>query len=390
MNLHKDFLIEHDFYEKTTKGMINRVIDMEKDVYYPAYKYVDDENITHFKMLNSLVFDLHFRTRDMDTWKINDDVYEDVSGTSYSSWNLLDHYNWDNTEDDELRPIVLDRDEISGYEPVNGVYPPADLLYFLNFTDDDVYYQKKKIEKSFLRLSFYNSKNPANQSLLAMSTIFMNEDKLFKIFMNNSVDNGFYHSVDRIEQPIERVLSATNISVKYDTMVVGHNEDGSEFYRTNMDESKRLAARFEVSNKYMTRDSAEGFYLYLFREYATDLAPQSIYMKVEFNHAGVGRTLTFMQPYRKDADGNKVMYDINDDEQRRLLKEGVRLQEIYDHIYIELEVKYDDEHGCYVYYLPEWLCQNDDKEDVMKLSLYELKIKDESSYENNTQANITE
>ena len=32
----------------------------------------------------------------------------------------------------------------------------------------------------------------------------------------------------------------------------------------------------------------------------------------------------------------------------------------------------------YVYYLPESLAQNSDKEKVMKFNLYELKIKDES------------
>ena len=40
-----------------------------------------------------------------------------------------------------------------------------DLLYFLNFTNEDVFYQKQKIGKSFLRLSFFDSPNPQNQNL---------------------------------------------------------------------------------------------------------------------------------------------------------------------------------------------------------------------------------
>ena len=62
------------------------------------------------------------------------------------------------------------RDAESIYEnflDVEGHHITEDLVRdTLGFTDEDVYYQKKKISKSFIRLSFYNNKNPLDQMLL--------------------------------------------------------------------------------------------------------------------------------------------------------------------------------------------------------------------------------
>ena len=42
---------------------INRIVDMEKDIYYPAF--CGDEGVS---IINELSFKLHFRTRDLDKW----------------------------------------------------------------------------------------------------------------------------------------------------------------------------------------------------------------------------------------------------------------------------------------------------------------------------------
>ena len=49
-----------------------------------------------------------------------------------------------------------------------------------------------------------------------------------------------------------------------------------------------------MNNKHVTDTSSEGFYLYIFREYAEKLHPKPIYMKIEFNHAGIGKQIPFL------------------------------------------------------------------------------------------------
>jgi hypothetical protein len=63
-------------------------------------------------------------------------------------------------------------------------------------------------------------------------------------------------------------------------------------------------------------------------------------------------------------------------------KDGYPLNELYEHLYIEIKVKYDKKNRRYCYYLPDWLTENNNEKNIMKLSLFEVKIKDES-YERN-------
>ena len=60
----------------------------------------------------------------------------------------------------------------------------SDLLGLMHFDNNDVFYQKSRISKSFLRLSFYDSTDPQKQSLLATSTVFMNENSLYKKYID--------------------------------------------------------------------------------------------------------------------------------------------------------------------------------------------------------------
>ena len=58
-------------------------------------------------------------------------------------------------------------------------------------------------------------------------------------------------------------------------------------------ESLRLSSQFVVKDKYSSESSSEGFYLYLWKDMA-NTTPGDIYMRVEFNHAGYGRTIPFL------------------------------------------------------------------------------------------------
>ena len=109
-----------------------------------------------------------------------------------------------------------------------------------------------------------------------------------------------------------------------------------------------------VSNKYETENSSEGFYIYMFKEYGEKLHPKPIYMKVEFNHAGIGRTIPFIVPMKwsEAIDGNKTPISaltLSNSNDLTLLKEGVKLSDVYAQSYIPLYAVYDFKNKEYAY-----------------------------------------
>ena len=126
---------------------------MEKDVYYPVIKDGDS-----FSDVYTLRFNLHFREHRGDNWL--------VDGNSF--WNGVTQKNGN---------ISINKDITN-----NNV---SDLLCFLDFNNNDVRYQKNKLKKSFLRLSFYDSMNPANQNMLGYSTIFLDSGNLFSKYVRH-------------------------------------------------------------------------------------------------------------------------------------------------------------------------------------------------------------
>lgn len=361
INLHQDYVCENDFINVNKELAINRIIDMERDIYSPAYY---DSKTKIFYDINTIKFNLHLRTRNLNDWSINNNY--DIN--SDCNWNILDYYNTNN--DSTTNKPNLD---LSKYK----FYQPADLLYFLNFTNDDVFYQKDKVGKSFLRLSYYDSPDPRVQSLLHTATIFMNEGELYKKYINNQNNNGLFISVNSVGDGSD-IFKSENIGVNLEPIL--SNET------LTMDETKRLSASFTVKDMFNSTESSEGFYLYLFREYSNGLYERDIYLKVEFNHAGVGRTITFTQPYRIDDDENYKMLNLSDENDMNILKSGCKLQDMYNNIFIKIHVKYDFNNKKFYYYLPDWLTENNkiDETDTVNTSemifnLYELKLSDESN-----------
>lgn len=361
-NLRQEDILENIFFKEEEKKSINPYVDMEREIYYPYRKDGDK-----FSLIDEIKFDLHFRSRNLEDWKINDDVFgkETESSTAYNcNWNIFDYYNW-NTED-ENKPTIKDK---------NGYYQPADLLYFLNFTTDDVFYQKSKIGKSFLRLLFFDNNDIANQTLLYSCVVFMNENKLYKIYIDNIVktDNNYVSVSEEMNET--EILYSSNISVYNDTCVSDSD------YDVTFEEDKRLAATFNVKNRYNAEESSEGFYLHIFKDFCEKLHEKTIYMKVEFNHAGEGRTINFTMPFKYDNEGNIELLDLSSSDLEEF-KKGYPMKELYERLFIPINVVYDDENNRYMYYLPEELVKHDEK-GIMKFNLYEIKIKDESDNENN-------
>lgn len=248
----------------------------------------------------------------------------------------------------------------------------SDLLSYLGFSNNDVKYQKSKLKKSFLRISFYDSDNIANQNLLHTSTIFIDSGELFAKYIKNinteeeyKVENTVkniktgktYQKGSIIDVNEYNSLALKNENNQDDNhkkkclnngeplAVIGtsltdketptvYNVNGVRVNREPMRNEKfnkknekvvidvdkgdlgdnigeferlRLSSQFVVADKYSSKHSSEGFYFYTYKTNDGGVFPNDIYMRVEFNHAGYGRTIPFMMPYiRKSEEDPKI------------------------------------------------------------------------------------
>lgn len=362
--INKDNIVQNDFVKDKTEESINHVVDMEKDIYHPALKTPGG-----FKPIEELVFNLHFRTRDLESWKVvQDNSIEigELSGTPLIYTTNADTSNWFVTDYFDYKNKIYDETE------AQKLHMSSDLLGLLNFTDDDVKYRKKKIAKSFLRLSFYSTKNPQTQVLLATSTIFMDENKCFKKMMDNNSDKGKTFKTIHFK---EGDISSSHIINVMSELYDDKNKT------IILDDDSRLDSSIVVKDKYNTETSSEGFYLYLFREYSSRLREGTVYMKVDFCHAGNGLTIPFIIP--TTSDGGSPIY-LNNYFDLAELKEGIPLNKVYDNLYIPIKVIYSEADKKYWYYLPDNYVENtylglgEEDDNKMMFNLFELKIRDQS------------
>lgn len=344
-NLYQTELVSSNFFEVEAKKAINPIVTMEKDVYYPAY--IDDNTLTYFNnngifqnfpSINEIEFNLHFRTRDLNNeWKVIDSGY----------WNGITG----NNSFDNRVVTFTDRENQS------------DLLGYLNFTDDDVFYQKSKLAKSFIRLSFYDSPNPSNQLLLYYSTIFMNERNLFSTYVK-------YRGID--EESNDYSNFKFNFSQQSDISV------DAEWVKSNTTDvqrsERRLSSRINVMDKYASENSSEGFYLYLFKENGELLHERTLYLKIEFNHAGYGRTIPFMMPMEQNSNGlyNILKYG------NKFPFNGYPINELYERMFIPIKLIYDYPNNRYVYYLPldPKIEENKIENNKLIFNLFEIKVEE--------------
>ena len=92
-----------------------------------------------------------------------------------SNWKVIENGGW----------FVTDYYPYATMKDKDKLMEASDLVGLLDFTNNDVYYQKSKLAKSFLRLSYYDSTDPQTQTLLATSTVFVDEHALFKKYIDN-------------------------------------------------------------------------------------------------------------------------------------------------------------------------------------------------------------
>ena len=258
-----DESIVDKYYNDIMEQLVPEIIDNEKRQFLPSIAQGKS-----LKLANSIEFNLHFRNRyDLD-------IASGEKERLTENWSTTDEQLWNGFKIDETTGRLTRINE--GLTDSH-----SDELNDLGFTEDDIKFRKTKIRKSFLRLMFYSSNDPLSRELLYYSTIFLDSGELYTKYAN-----------------IKNTLNLNEY--------VSH-----AFDKTRTDDDLRLSAKFTVKNKFNSTKSSEGFYLYLFPdEVGEENTARTIYMKVEFNHAGYGKTVAMMLPRVRF---NVIGYDDNGD-----------------------------------------------------------------------------
>ena len=369
-DLYQDDAIRENFTDVEAKKAINKIVEMEKDVYHPV---IWDSEKDKFKdEVYKIRFNLHFREHRGDDWLAEADTY----------WNGVNSENPDN-----LGFIngyfTTDKDGKEEYQ--------SDLLTYLNFTDKDVRYQKNKLKKSFLRVMFFDSMNPTNQNMLAYYTIFMDSGSYFSKYARYIETEGYKRISKDPDDTGTYIVKENLTGIKVDREPTKTSKRKDIDSNTDMDdvESVRLSSQLVVEDKYMSDASSEGFYLYLWKDNFLGTVPQDIYMKVEFNHAGYGRTIPFMMPFWDNKKwpskkGIKTFEEILADWKNESGTDGpYGIQQYLKYSYIHFKYKYDklSKHKRHVYYLDdEFYGTNVNnggvhfEDNAITINLYEAKI----------------
>ena len=256
-NLLQTELLSEHFVEKEKKKAINGITDIEKDVYYPCISNLAKNKFTD---VYTIKFNLHFREHREDDWIVeNDSLWngikqqiEYVKGTDESVKITEEAYNalTDEQKAEYVRRAVEGTAEIAkvtinnnGTNSVKALTKDdsSDLLTFLNFTNDDVHYQKNKLKKSFLRLLYFDSMNPGNQNLLGYSTIFFDTGDMFAKYVRYIEEDNCY-SVGADKKSFGKYKETG----KYKTGIrVDRDIDG--------DDTIRLGSQFVVRSKHFNK-----------------------------------------------------------------------------------------------------------------------------------------
>lgn len=257
----KSILLNERFVDDVRKKAVNPGIDMERDVYHPVW-VVNGKT----EMIYDIVFNFHFREHRGENWLVKDN----------SMWNgVADDNKLMNSSDSEIDPFF------SNDEPSRQ----SDLLSYLGFNNNDVRFQKNRLTKSFIRLLFYDSPKTSQQNLLYTSTVYFNTNELFAKYMRQAETSPYSYTREDDDTVL---MGLTGIDVSREPYGFDSDTDSEDL---------RLSSQIRLKDKISSKGSSDGFYMYLWKESDNGTEAQDIYLKVEFNHAGYGRTIPFMMPY---------------------------------------------------------------------------------------------
>lgn len=294
-NMNQEDLVPNVLFEDVKDRILNekrnRIIDMERDIYVPgflrSYPTDPDEPAQGLDNVLEVRFNLHFRTRNLDTWEV---IEDDKSPESIGkcNWFITDYY---------LPPEeMLCKTNKGGTNTLCESYGikmlrSSDLLGFAGFEDDDIKYRKQRLSKSFLRLYFYDSPDPSQQSLLWQSTIFVDENQLYSEYVrNNNSEKHFVNAVNGVDFQVrhlsdtEKKLSGTTSNdYNYSGYLILRNHcEGSflsgtaaEFWLKLVDNTKMV---FNIGdNLYIEQFATAGKKIFVYQ--ITDIDGTSIKVK---------------------------------------------------------------------------------------------------------------
>ncbi len=359
--LQQNDLLSSNYLDEVKNSSINKIVDYEKYLFYPAYlnnlrisftrydSFVKDDklqlsnqtlsgNLDDYACdVNKIIFNLYLKRREHD------------DNNNYGSWESSDEYYW-NRWNGETKPDgkkTMD-DELSTKN--NG-----DLLGCLGFDDDDVLYQKNNLKKSFLRISIYDSPYRQTQKLLYYSTLFFDTNKLYEKY-TNLVNN--YKTTDT-----DRVYQYQGLNLK-----------------DSLKDTDKLTATFTCTSKNDNTASSDGFYLYLFKNVVDRNKTTRLYMKIEFNNAKYGKTIVLTNPRDKNIGNLEIKLDDNNfPMDYEITGNGdnsyVDIGKFYNDLYIPIFVRYNNKKNRYEWYVAENNSKTVKKEKgCITINLYEPRI----------------
>lgn len=353
----EDFFYQH-FNDDIKENMIPEFIDMERIKYIP-YRQINNtssgstsgetgntrgESVYSYQPVNKITIYPHFRERTILDKNNNTNTFSTSGNLYYDGWYI--------DTDDEGNQFWNGYDWRVGVTSGNTGFnlfgdfvstcgKTADLIGYLNFTDNDIFYRKHKVSKSFFRFSFYNSKNPLEQKLLSYSTVFLDSGELYYKFLKQKMFIEFCKDKDNLSQIHIAPIAIDNKNVEV-------------VFCENTDVNSKVDTKITLTNEYDKTRSSEGFNLYLFKEDAPEgNSSKTIYMRIDFNHAGNGKTLP-MIIWPKDSGGQYIRLTIDN---------------FLDYLYIPIQIRQKD--GKYIYSIngAEY-----DKEGNIDLILFEPKL----------------
>lgn len=263
-NLGVEDYFSDTFAKKIEESLIPEFIDMERVKYSPYEK----ENNDSYIPITSITIYNHFRERVYVDPDNNTNTLATSGNLYYDGWYIDTDNNYD------VYWNGFTGGSISAFTN-SSCRTISDLIGFLNFTDNDIFYRKSKVSKSFFRFSFYNSNDPIEQKLLYYSTVFLDSTALFCKFLK------------------QRAFMEDNLDG--DEVIINEVAEGNDNVKVvfceNNDVGCRLDTTLTITNEYDKERCSEGFNIYLFSDDVPDgNTEKTIYMKVEFNHAGNGKT----------------------------------------------------------------------------------------------------
>lgn len=371
VNLHHGEQI-NNYVDKIKNESVNKIIDYERQQYTPMYysgsipeetsvdeylKEHSDEIDGKLKQVKEIKFELNFRTKNFTLYDAEGqeiDPYSKITGATdyidYGTWQTNDNGYWNNyrlSSDHTKLEYVYFGDNLYG-----------DLLGYLGFTDDDVYYQKDALKKSFLRLSFYDSPNRETQKLLYYSTIYFDTNDLSSRYIKNL---NAWRENSNYTPMYNQLVFAYDIVKKFG----GLGTSG-------------LTAQLTCTDKYDDTSSSDGFYIHLFDKLVSGNTCTPIYIKAEFNNAKFGKTVPMIRPILKNS--NKPISPTVPAFPREYMKakknssgqiyNWTDMEMLLQDMYIKIFIKYDFKTNQYVWFVPQGGLN-----DTLTFQLFEPRVK---------------